>query len=214
MCATAVDDLILVPTEIELRKLSKIAPHLVEHKNVELCGFGPIAAAARTANLLSTCEPTRCLLVGIAGTYDASSCPVGEAFAFSSVGCFGIGAYEDSQLLLPSSIGIPQWKDEQIEVNDKIDLDSSAFKLTRPHLLTVCAAAGNYADVEDRTTLFPKSNAEDMEGFGVALACKLAGIKVSIVRGISNLAGDRDKKNWDIDKALKSLVPFIKAWAR
>ena len=213
MCAIDVDNLILVPTEFELRKLAEIAPHLVEQNNIELCGFGPIAAAARTANLLWTCKPTRCLLVGIAGTYDASFCPVGEAFAFSSVGCFGIGAYADTRLVLPSSMGIPQWKDDQIEVNEWIDLDSSTFEPTRRYLLSVCAAAGNHADVIDRTTLFPKSIAEDMEGFGVALACKLAGIKLSIVRGISNHAGDRDKKNWDIDKALKSLEPFIRAWA-
>ena len=44
--------------------------------------------------------------------------------------------------------------------------------------------------------------AEDMEGFGVALACRLGGVPLGIVRGISNDAGDRDKSRWQIPAAL------------
>ena len=44
--------------------------------------------------------------------------------------------------------------------------------------------------------------AEDMEGFGVALACQLAGTPCWIVRGISNQVGDRDPAHWRIPAAL------------
>ena len=47
-----------------------------------------------------------------------------------------------------------------------------------------------------------KAIAEDMEGFGVAMACKLAGVPLRIVRGISNRAGDRDLTQWQIEEAL------------
>jgi futalosine hydrolase len=41
-----------------------------------------------------------------------------------------------------------------------------------------------------------------MEGFGVALACRLAGVPLTIIRGISNTAGDRDHARWRVPEAL------------
>jgi futalosine hydrolase len=43
-----------------------------------------------------------------------------------------------------------------------------------------------------------------MEGFAVAAACQLCDVPMTIVRGISNEAGDRDKENWQIQDAMNS----------
>ena len=43
-----------------------------------------------------------------------------------------------------------------------------------------------------------------MEGFGVALACALAGVPLCIVRGASNRVGERDPSTWRIDEAIDS----------
>ena len=43
-----------------------------------------------------------------------------------------------------------------------------------------------------------------MEGFAVAFACRLRGVPVDIVRGISNTAGDRDKSHWQVTAALEA----------
>ena len=56
--------------------------------------------------------------------------------------------------------------------------------------------------VATRRGLFPDAAAEDMEGFAVALACRLAGVPLSIVRGISNTAGDRDPARWLVPEAV------------
>ncbi|NDC63000.1 MAG: hypothetical protein EBZ59_03230 [Planctomycetia bacterium] len=69
-------------------------------------------------------------------------------------------------------------------------------------LLTVCAAAAAAEDVRLRKRAFPDAMAEDMEGFAVALACRLRGVPVGIVRGISNTAGDRDTARWQVGAAL------------
>ena len=53
-----------------------------------------------------------------------------------------------------------------------------------------------------RRARFRDALAEDMEGFAVAFACALAGVPVSIVRGISNVVGDRDPAHWRIPAAL------------
>tara|TARA_B100001013_G_C24227671_1_gene291882 strand:- start:136 stop:321 length:186 start_codon:yes stop_codon:yes gene_type:complete len=46
-----------------------------------------------------------------------------------------------------------------------------------------------------------------MEGFGVALACRLAGVPIAIARGISNQVGDHRMDHWEIPAALDA------AWA-
>ena len=43
-----------------------------------------------------------------------------------------------------------------------------------------------------------------MEGFAVALACRLRGVPFDIVRGISNVAGDRDKSHWQVAAAVET----------
>jgi futalosine hydrolase len=48
-----------------------------------------------------------------------------------------------------------------------------------------------------------------MEGFGVAVACRLANVPLTIVRGISNRAGDRDHTNWNIEGSLEQAMQLI-----
>ena len=43
-----------------------------------------------------------------------------------------------------------------------------------------------------------------MEGFAVALACRLRGVPVGIIRGISNTAGDRDTSRWQVAAAVEA----------
>mgnify|MGYP006275826675 CR=1 FL=1 len=71
-------------------------------------------------------------------------------------------------------------------------------------LLSACAASATAADVRIRRAAFPDAAAEEMEGFAVALACRLQRVPCGIVRGISNAAGDRERANWRIAAALEA----------
>jgi futalosine hydrolase len=71
-------------------------------------------------------------------------------------------------------------------------------------LLTVCAASADPAEAERRARTWRGARAEDMEAFGAALACALAGVPLDVVRGISNVAGVRDTSTWRIAEALDS----------
>jgi len=51
----------------------------------------------------------------------------------------------------------------------------------------------------------PDALVEEMEGYAVALACRHAGVPVSVVRAISNVAGDRDLSNWQLTPAFDAL---------
>lgn len=199
--------LVLVPTDLERRLL---APALAvggpADPLLELCGFGPVAAAARTAALLVARRPDRVLLVGIAGRLD-DALQLGAAYRFDRVACHGVGTGSGAAFVPAETLGWPQWPggpaDPATAVGDIIDL-LPAFGGGLPAsglLLTACAASANAADVAARRSLFPSAVAEDMEGFGVALACRLAGVPLAIVRGISNAAGDRDHAHWQISEA-------------
>lgn len=196
---------LLVPTAGERRVVERaIGSAAGERLRIELCGFGPIAAAARTAHLLATLGPTRVMLVGIAGALD-DRLSVGQAYRFSQVVSYGVGVGSGSDFQQASSLGWPQWPGDsavgQPTVGDRIGLAGSA---PGPALLTACAASAGPADVMLRRTLVPDAVAEDMEGFGVALACELAGVPWTIIRGISNRAGDRDHARWCVEPALEA----------
>ena len=170
--------LLLVPTELELAALGDF------DARVELCGFGPVAAAARTAELIARHDHAQVLLVGIAGSYDPARLPLGRAASFREVAIEGIGA------------GFPQWPG----IEDRLALAPAGAAETL--LLTVWAACDSPAEAERRLRRFPGAAAEDMEGFAVAFACALAHVPCTIVRGISNAVGERDKRRWRIPAAL------------
>jgi len=192
--------LILVPTALERDRL---APDLPAGSGlIELCGFGPVASAARTSQLVARIQPRRVWLVGIAGTYDSSAHPVGSATTFGEVLLDGVGAGEGPSRLAPGDLGFPQWSEPisgaRPDVVDRLTLETSGARL-----LSVTAASASPAQAEERHERFA-SAAEDMEAFGVALACHLAHTPCGVVRGISNLAGDRVTSGWDIEGALSA----------
>lgn len=201
--------LLLIPTEFERKFLTSVSG--LKKTTVEICGFGPIVAAAKTAQLINRHSPDRVMLLGIAGSYSSESktdLMPGSASVYSSVGCFGIGVGSDERFETAVEMGWQQWSDADSDpIGDWIQLDPGASPMHRfpnRQLLTVCAASGNNEDVVRRLKKFPDAVAEDMEGFAVATACHFFQKPLTIVRGISNVAGDREKTNWKIAEALVS----------
>lgn len=207
--------LVLIPTPVEQRRIEDHGGFDTGLGIVALCGFGPIAAAARTAELLSTLRPARVVLVGIAGTFDPELLPIGRALAFDAVAIEGIGAGEGRDLAGPAALGFPQWPGigGAEAIHDRIVLAAGDPERLRDPaslrdpartalLLSTCAASASAAQAALRRERFPEALAEDMEGFAVALACALAGVPCQIVRGISNVVGDREPAHWRIPAAL------------
>jgi futalosine hydrolase len=196
--------LILVPTDVELQLAPQLGELRSAHVRVEVCGFGPLAAAARTAELLSRWQPQRVLLLGIAGAIDARL-GLGTAYQFREVACFGIGVGSGSAYRTVTEMGWQHWPSDPT-IGDTLPLatSSAASHATCEQLLTVCAASGGAEDVAARRQKFPAAAVEDMEGFAVAVACCLAATPLNIVRGISNVAGDRQHKHWQTTVAMQS----------
>lgn len=187
--------LILVPTALEAEHLRRLGGF--PGARVERCGFGPLAAAARAAALLAQRPARRVLLIGIAGTYRPRTRPVGSAVRPSAVRLEGVGVVRGSTLIPPSALGFPQWEERGLAIRERLALAGG-----RGELLTVCAASGSPAEARRRARRHPRAELEDMEAFGVALAARLARVPLEIVRGVSNVAGERDLRRWDVRAAL------------
>ena len=223
--------LVLVPTEFELRKLQPLIADSVAEANgiIMTCGFGPIVAGVTTAQLLAKVTPTKVVLAGIAGAIGPRF-SIGTAASFSQVACYGIGAGSGSEFQTASELGwtclnettaTPGSQDILQLHSDPASIQSwrtdspadsgEAFNnsIDQPLLLTVCAASANSTDVADRLKKFPQAAAEDMEAYSVAMACRMANVPLTVIRGISNLAGDRNKAHWDVDAALKAVSTWF-----
>ena len=211
--------LILIPTEAERRFLaprlmSRLAALPPADTAVELCGFGIAAAAARTAQLIAALRPERVILVGIAGRL-ADRLALGTATLFERIACHGIGVGSGPAFISAATLGWQQWPGDPGDgdpgdgdelpcaVPDRGDLPRERL------LLTVTAAAAGPEDVRLRKAMFPEASAEEMEGFAVALACRLFCIPCTIIRGISNTAGDRDKAHWQIEAPLAAAADLV-----
>ena len=129
------------------------------------------------------------MLVGIAGGYQACA----GALVFGSVALDGVGVAEGDSFRSASDLGFAPESPERLALADD-----------GPEILTVCSTSANEAMVSRRTARFPNAAAEDMEAFGVALSCAEFDVPLTVVRGLSNRAGDRDHARWTIDAALEA----------
>jgi len=197
--------LLLTPTAGELAGL--MAHPQLRPCSWELCGFGPMVAAARTAMLLQMVRPQRVILCGIAGSYDVERLPIGEAFAFSDVAIDQLGVGQGDGYLPASDCGFLQWEGPPMSIGQELSLAAPAGAAGL--LLTTCSASANVSEADDKRRRSPVAMAEDMEGFGVAAACALAGVPLTIIRGVSNRAGDRHKANWRIEAALTAAAELL-----
>lgn len=215
-------DLLLVPTAIESRTLFDAPVRLEFGKpqpatihgvacRAALCGFGLAAAGTGALSAIAAAADLQhVLLLGTAGSYDAEKNPVGTAVTAASVHCFGIGvpatphaASAGDQAATPCEPttvqipGVTLWPN-QFDLVVPPDWAASPF-------LSVATAATSPQQATARRQAFPDIVAEEMEGYAVALACHMSNRRLTMVRGISNVAGDRDKSNWRIDSAMAAV---------
>ena len=195
----------LIPTERERRHLARQRGFGAQGL-CELCGFGPVAAAARTSTLIARHKPERVVLTGIAGTFDPTGLGVGTAAIFPRVAIHGIGVGGASAFVSAAALGFPHWPRAgrtDPESPDELVLDAP-IPPAAGRLLTCCTASASPEEAQQRLEQYPGAVAEDMEGFAVALACRLAGVPLAIARGISNEVGNRDVERWQIPSALEA----------
>ncbi len=202
------DFLLLIPTVFERDRLSESDNVWFDERKirVETIGFGPVSAAARTSQLLGQRAPRFTILMGIAGSYAAET-PIGSAIGFSEVAMYGIGIGAGAAFKPAAELGWAQFTSGNTAIGDRIELQTNARSQL---LVTTSNASADPSEAAQKLQQYPTAMAEDMEGFGVAVACQLHHCPLAIFRGISNRAGDRDKSNWRIEAAIRSAAQMVR----
>ena len=186
--------LVLVPTELESGLLFPDGPPAP----LAVCGFGLAAAGAGAAHAIAEHREAAAggvVLVGAAGTYNASRHPIGTAVMAGSVRCDGIGAGSGDDHRTAAELGFA--------AADAIALGPG------PEILSVASAAGSATEAAGRRERYPDAAGEEMEGYAVAVATGLFGVDLTIVRGFSNAAGDRDRAGWRMQEALAAAAGIV-----
>jgi futalosine hydrolase len=204
--------LLLVPTRLEAERLLD-GPVPADERPIAsgvggravhaaLVGFGPFAAGVLAARAFGTGPEGPCVLAGLAGSYDAERLPVGALFEATEVGIEDAGA---------AGFSLVEGTPSRAAIRDRIGLGGPwgrAHGLVSGALLTVARASASPEEAASRGGAHG-ALAEDMEGFPVALAARLANRPLRILRAVSNLAGQGDRSAWRIDEPLRRLAGHL-----
>lgn len=195
-------------------------PVTVQGRSVlALCtGVGPVAAAAVLGRALAG-RPglTGVIQIGVAGSFDLGTAPMGGAWAVTRETWpeYGLAGADG---VAPRGIGLPMAATGDGPVHETLDLDpdaaAAAMGLALPASFGRAASltvAGVTGTMERAARLYRIHGAllENMEGFAAALACRLSGTPFLQIRTVSNLVGSRQPGHWDLKKALASLKPAL-----
>jgi len=192
--------LLLVPTEMEAAPLKEAGLSL------EIVGFGPVEAALKAAEILARRRPKLAVLAGLAGAYPERDLAVGD-LVLATEEVFGDLALCFPEGLRPLSRKLPRrerlslrgpWQEKALALLEKGGLPVEAGPL-----VTVCCASRDVARAR-LLALRHGALAENMEGFGVALAAEGLGIPLLELRAISNLL-ERPEEPWETERALEVL---------
>jgi futalosine hydrolase len=211
--------LVLVPSEFELHRLwpdavGAVGPVEVEHAGsafrIAACGIGLALSGVLAARLLRSALPSRVALVGIAGSYRPDELPIGAAIAGTSVTCSGIGqgVLGDFRPLGKHQLPGAHLGAASLDV---LPLTGIPGRPGGP-ILSVASASASPAEACFHLGRVPTAAVEEMEGYSVALACQDRGLPLSILRGVSNLAGDPDHRRWDVDAAIAACRALLADW--
>lgn len=171
-------------------------------------GPGMANAAAATALGIELYKPARVFNVGVCGVYTANPDAIGRTVTGTRAVFADTGVDTGEDFLSMQAIDLPLAKPASGErIFNVIDLQEArgSRKLQRAVFLTVAACSGSPRRASNVSGRFKLDRqellCEDMESAAVALTACKAGIPCSVVRGISNVCGDRDYANWQLSKA-------------
>ncbi len=205
-------NLILIPTARERAVIERELRPDRTGWELHTIGFGVVASAVNATRLIIESRPEWVVLAGIAGKFDRPAnrgYRLGQSVWFSEVRIDGIGVGQAERFVDAAELGWP---------SSLGDRQSGAIGLWTPDdgdgrtLVTVCSGSSSSAEAKWRGERFPTALAEDMESFGVAAACAVAGVRCGVLRGFSNDVGCRDHGRWKTDQALVNVADSLRVF--
>ncbi len=181
-------------------------------------GIGPVAAALSVGALLERhCKVTGILNLGICGSFDTALAPLGSICVASAEIWPEYGVHSSAPGE-EDAFGHQMYPGLTLDPVNRLDLDpfkaAAAMDLNLAPEWSVgpsLTVAGVSGDAQRAEMLHRRHGGltENMEGFSLALAARLHGIKFLEIRTVSNPVGTRDKKLWDFRQALCALQRIL-----
>jgi len=178
-------------------------------------GIGKVNAAHSAACVIEKVPVKKIINIGVGGAYPGAGLKIGDiAVALKEIygdegvmGPKGWGSYEKTGIPLVQSgkkkyfnefpVSIPR----QFSVGARHALPlQGGFKIKTGNFVTVSAATGTQKRAKELEKRF-KAVCENMEGAALAHVCTIYKIPMLEIRGISNIAGVRDKRKWNLELA-------------
>ena len=195
-------------------------------------GLGKINAAAAAATILASFPVSRLWMWGSAGAYPRTDVELNELALASEeiLGDEGVATLSSWQPL--DVIGIPLAQTAEGPIFNRIPVDrlelerarrllsewqpdSAAAQIHEGPFVTVSGVSGSLAQARLLGDRFG-ALCENMEGAAVAHVCLRYQVVFLELRGLSNWAGDRNKKRWQLAGALdncqKAVLYLLENW--
>ena len=195
-------------------------------------GLGKINAAAATAAVLARFPVSRLWMMGSAGAYPRANLRLNDVALASEEILGDEGVVTLSSWKSLEAVGIPSAKkDEELIFNripvDQVELERARLLLkdlqTTPSIprvplgpfVTVSGVSGSPARARLMGDRFG-ALCENMEGGAAAQVCLRYQVPFLEIRGMSNWAGDRNKKRWHLREALencqRAVLYLLESW--
>jgi len=175
--------------------------------NVQLAGFGPASAAARTAAELAKGSYRLVVSAGIGGGFKGRA-DIGSTVIADRIAAADLGAETPDGFLSVDELGFGSSviaADSKLVQTLSDAMVSAGIPASRGTILTVTTGTGSAETTAKLIARYGDPAAEGMEGFGVATAAKLWNLPVLEIRTISNVVGPRDRAAWRLGEAFAAL---------
>ncbi len=175
-----------------------------------LCtGVGPVNAAFALTRFLVE-HPVRAVVAcGVGGAYPGSGLAPGDVACAESETYGDLGAESPEGFLDMEALGFPVIAGDPPLFN-RLPLD--LFPAPRRAPFVTCATCTGTDARAAALAARTGGAVESMEGAAIVHVARLTGLKVGEVRGVSNVAGKRDRKAWRVQEAAAAARAALVAW--
>ncbi len=176
-------------------------------------GIAKVNTAAGLAVLIKELKPNKVIQFGIAGAYPNSGLAITEVVVANTdmhidTGVKTDDSWQDMQKMGFSLLAKDKSYYNIFPTNQALTNELSKLGLKSVSFASSETVTGSHSDalrIEQSLSVA----VESMEGAAAAQVCLALNTPFAEIRAISNIVAERDKSNWQIEKAIKELNKFI-----
>jgi futalosine hydrolase len=172
-------------------------------------GVGPVNAAFALTRCLGELRPRAIIACGVGGAYADSGLTIGEVVSADSETYADLGAASPDGFLDMQALGFPV-VDRVPPLFNRLPLD--LFPAARRVPFVTCSTCTGTEEGARAIVARTGGAVESMEGAAIVHVAELSHIPVGEIRGISNIAGRRDRATWRIREAAAAARQTLIDW--